>query len=558
MTTAAAPRFVALTAPLPEAAPEPGSLAEKAAFARLQQGLGPIFRTLFPDPHAPQTIVIVPSISLDEAELPKLVGACRYEERLLCLLMLLRRPGIRIIYLSSRRIDPDIINYCLSALSGVSQADARRRLMLLDCDDSSPACLTRKLLQRPALLGRVRELLGDPAAAHMTCFTATPLERTLAVRLGIPLYGCDPELAHLGTKSGSRRVLRQAGVPVPPGSEDLRDLNDVVDALCELKQQHPDLARAVVKLNDGFSGEGNAVFPFAGAPAGRALRPWVAAGLPEGLRFVAPDEQFETFCAKLERMEGVVEAFVEGAGKRSPSVQCRIDPLGHGGIISTHEQLLGGLDGQVFMGCAFPADGAYVRELHDGALRTTGVLQQEGVLGRFGIDYISRPTPGGWEHFALEINLRKGGTTHPFLALQLLTDGEYSSEEGVYRTGSGEVRSYVASDNLGGRRFRGWRASSLIDLAGASELHFDQDQGSGVMFHLLGALEEHGKFGALSIAGSPAGALRLHDRMRAVFSPLAVREARPAPRPPGVMARARRRYRPTFADGNCRIIGRQP
>ena len=43
------------------------------------------------------------------------------------------------------------------------------------------------------------------------------MERTLAVRGGLPLYGCDPALGYLGTKSGSRNVFRRAGVRMPPG-----------------------------------------------------------------------------------------------------------------------------------------------------------------------------------------------------------------------------------------------------------------------------------------------------------------------------------------------------
>src|SRR3712207_8283297 len=50
-----------------------------------------------------------------------------------------------------------------------------------------------------------------------TLFPYTTLFRSLAVRLGIPLYGNDPKLNYLGTKSGSREVFRQAAVPLPDG-----------------------------------------------------------------------------------------------------------------------------------------------------------------------------------------------------------------------------------------------------------------------------------------------------------------------------------------------------
>ena len=59
--------------------------------------------------------------------------------------------------------------------------------------------------------------------------------------LGIPLNGLDPELNYLGTKSGSRKVFREAGVPHPPGFEDLKDTADVERALVELGREHPGL-----------------------------------------------------------------------------------------------------------------------------------------------------------------------------------------------------------------------------------------------------------------------------------------------------------------------------
>ena len=82
--------------------------------------------------------------------------------------------------------------------------------------------------------------------------------------LNIPIFGCDPDLLDLGTKSNSRKIFRECGLPVPPGFEDLHTTEDIVDALAELKSQNPGLRKAVVKMNDGFSGEGNGIFSFAG------------------------------------------------------------------------------------------------------------------------------------------------------------------------------------------------------------------------------------------------------------------------------------------------------
>ncbi|MFL5582044.1 MAG: peptide ligase PGM1-related protein [Gemmatimonadaceae bacterium] len=486
--------------------PVPGSTAERRRFAEIQQLLRPQFERVFPDRHAERTVVVVPSMSLDAGELTKLVGATRYEERMLCMLMLLRLPRTHVVYVTSEAVPAAVLDYYLHLLPGIPPAHARRRLTMLSCDDPSPAPLTAKLLARPRLLDRVRAAVHDRATAHVSCFNATPLERSLAVRLGVPLYACDPALADLGTKSGSREVFRRAGVPHPVGFERLRDAGDVAEALAALRRADPALRRAVVKLDEGFSGEGNAVFAYEGAPDGPALLAWVRREIGTRLRFVAPNETWERFAAKLGAMGGVVECFLDGDEVRSPSVQCRVDPLGRASVISTHDQLLGGPSGQVYWGCTFPAGDAYRREIQQAGLRVAEVLGRDGVIGRFGVDFVSVVRGGRRETAAIEINLRKGGTTHPFLMLQFLTDGTYEPEDGVYRTAAGRVCHYVASDNLGDPSFRGLTPAELIDIAVRNDLHYDAAMQQGVMFHLLGALPEHGKLGAVAIGATRAAA----------------------------------------------------
>ena len=500
----------------------PGSPEELARFAALQRALPPLFRDAFPDPAAPQTVVVVPSLSLDAAELRKLEGAPHYEERLLCLLMLLRRPRTHVVYVTSQPVAEGIVDYYLNLLAGVPPSHARRRLHLLSCYDGSAAPLTEKVLARPRLLARIRAAVPDARAAHLTCFNATPLERTLAVRLGLPLYAPDPALAHLGTKSGSRELFRRAGVPLPDGHENLRDAADAAAALAALKRRHPGQRRAVVKLNDGFSGEGNALFSYDGAPSGRALEGWARAALPERLRFEAAGETWEAFEPRLEAMGGVVECFLEGGETRSPSVQCRVDPLGGVSVISTHDQVLGGPSGQVFEGCTFPADPAYARDLHAMGTRVSGLLRDEGVVGRFAVDFVSRRRGDAWEHAAIEINLRKGGTTHPYLMLQFLTDGAYDPGTAVYRTPAGRACCYHATDNLRDPAYRGLSPDDLIDIAVSHGLHFHAATQQGVVFHLIGALSQHGKLGALCIADTVERATALHHATVAVLA----REAR--------------------------------
>ena len=172
---------------------------ERHAFAEIQRRLGPLFARIFPDPAAERTVVVVPSMSLPPEVLAKLAGANHYEERLLCMLMLLRYPRASVVYVTSEPIAPAVIDYYLHLLPGVPPSHARRRLTLLSCNDASAGILTEKLLARGDLLERIRLAIPDRATAHMTCFAATGLERSLAVSIGIPLYACDPDLRYLGT-----------------------------------------------------------------------------------------------------------------------------------------------------------------------------------------------------------------------------------------------------------------------------------------------------------------------------------------------------------------------
>lgn len=480
----------------------PPTEAELKRLQELQENLASSFAEATADRNAPRTVVIVPSLSLDQEVLARISGVHHYEERQLCTLLLLRFPRTHVIYLTSMPIAEPIIDYYLHLLPGIPAQHARRRLTLISCNDASPMPLSEKLLVRPRVLQRIREAIPDQSRAHMTCFTVTELERALGLALDLPVYGCDPSLYHLGTKSGSRKIFREVGLEMPPGMEDLANADDIAESLVELRGRNPDLARAVVKLNDGFSGEGNAVFSFAGAPQGSALLPWVKQHLPH-LEFEAGGMTWDLYSEKFQAMGGIVEEFIPGENKRSPSAQLRIDPTGTVEPISTHDQVLGGDNAQIFLGCRFPADEDYRLEIQDQGMRVAEALANRGALGRFSVDFLSLPNPdGSWRHVAIEINLRKGGTTHPFMMLQSLTDGTYCRDTGNFLIPGGRPRYYYASDNLESDLYRGLLPFDLIDIAAMNRLHFHGTNQEGVVFHLMGALSEFGKLGVVSIGSS--------------------------------------------------------
>ncbi len=483
---------------------------ELRRFEELKPRLNQVWDVLMRTADQPGTSVVVPSLTLDQDELRKLDGATFYEERLLFLLIRLRNPRAHVVYVTSQPVHPLILDYYLHLLAGVPASHARARLTMLCTYDTSPRPLTQKILERPRLIERIRAAIPDPSRAYLTIFNSTPLERKLAVLLGIPLNGLDPTLNHLGTKSGSRKVFRQAGIELPEGFEDLTGEADVEDALVELAHRRPGLRKAVVKLNDSFSGEGNAIFRFPDQPDDRlAVRKAL-----RSLEFAVPWETHQNYFQKFTRMGGIVEEFIDAAIKVSPSAQLRTSPAGEVLPTSTHDQILGGPSGQVYQGCSFPAHEDYRMAIQTRSILVGEVLAKQDVVSRFGVDFLAyKDAPEDpWKLTALEINLRVLGTTHPFLALQFLTGGTLDPDTGEFVSLSGRPKFYMATDNLRAATYRGVLPEDLIDIVTDNGLHYSHRTESGVLFHLIGALSEYGKLGLTVIASSPEEVADLYGR----------------------------------------------
>ena len=486
---------------------------ELARFEQLKPKLARVWELLTARDEESYTSVVVPSLTLDQGELEKLEGATYYEERLLFLLIRLRNPRAHLVYVTSHPVHPQILDYYLNLLAGIPASHARQRLTMLCAYDMSPRSLTDKILERPRLIERIRCAIQDRERAFLTVFNATERERKLSVLLGIPLNGCDPQLSALGDKSNGKTIFREAGVPTPAGFEHLTCESDVVDALVGLREQRAGIERAVVKLNRSFSGEGNAIYLY---PTHRTRT--AIADAMERLRFVGPGEVHTRYFEKFSAMGGIVEEFVEARELTSPSVQLRNDPFGGVIVLSSHDQILDN-SGQIFLGCRFPANDEYRLPLQAAAFRIGEVLARRGVVSRYGVDFMAaRNGPGGpWTLSALEINLRMGGTTHPFLALSFLTGGDFDAASGQFLSLSGRPKCYRATDNVHSSRYRGLLPEDLIEILSVNKLHYDARTESGVLFHLIGALSQYGKLGLTAIADTHAEADRIYERTLAVL-----------------------------------------
>ncbi|HEX2196808.1 MAG TPA: peptide ligase PGM1-related protein, partial [Actinomycetota bacterium] len=264
-------------------------------------------------------------------------------------------------------------------------------------------------------------------------------------------------------------------------------------------------------LNEGFSGQGNAVVDL------------TQDGLLLDRRtvFCAEEESWPSFAAKLADQGGVVEQHLKAPGIGSPSVQMRIAPDGSYEVVSTHDQILGGPDDQVYLGCRFPADARYRGAIQEHGRRVARVLADRGVMGSFGIDFAVMPDDPATVYL-VEINLRLGGTTHPFLMTEFATGGSYDAASGDLVV-DGRAKHYVATDNLKSESYVGLLPETLIAAIRDAGLAFDHTTKTGVLLHLLGALKQHGKVGMTCVGDSAEEADALYERANAVLDALPLR-----------------------------------
>lgn len=452
-----------------------------------------------PGSSTPHSVVVLPSYSVGDSllehyghRIPSLEH--RY---LLMMLSLPRISASQIVFVTSLAPTPEVLDYYLSLMPPEHRESAAARFHVIEVPDATHRSVSAKLLDRPDLINEIKDLVRG-RVAYIEPWNVTRTETRIARRLGLPLNGTAPHLWPLGFKSSGRRLMRAAGVPLPYGFEDVRSVDGVIDAALAIRRERPDAPGVVVKTDNSGTGDGNRILHFSAGDtacdlraAVESLEPWYLADLPLG---------------------AVVEELVVGSEFTSPSVQVDISPRGRVEVLSTHEQVLGGDNGQVYSGCEFPADQAYGFKLAAYGQAVGHLLAEQGALGRLCVDFAATRSGGGrWRVYGLEINLRKSGTTHPYSALRNLAPGRYDSGTGSWIAEDGARRCYRSTDNLVDPRWLGRPVEEVITAIRSAGLDYDHGAGTGVVLHMFCGLNIDGRLGLTAIGTSPEHAEELYE-----------------------------------------------
>ena len=201
------------------------------AFDRLQQRLPAVWRAMRAnDPR--ESVVVVPSMSIDRMVPGSGASNQALEERSLFMLLLLRQPRLKLVYVTSMPVDPAVIEYYLSLLPGVIPSHARARLSLVSVGDSSATPLTEKLLARPRLVEpdpfpHPRPGFLAPGALQHDHATSGTSPCCSGSRCTARTHATSPS----ARRPALARRLPRRGSRIPMGVNDVRSVDDVVTAL---------------------------------------------------------------------------------------------------------------------------------------------------------------------------------------------------------------------------------------------------------------------------------------------------------------------------------------
>ena len=478
------------------------------AYERLQEGLGG--RLEVQGSTMEHVVVVLPShtmpprlLSHNASQLPALEHRALVDS-----LQVAHSPGVEVIVVTSAAPPEAVLTYYARLACPNSPEQARRRISCMVVPDDGARGISAKLLDRPDLLTVLRErIAGRPAVIEP--WNVTTDEVAVALALDTPINGGPSELWPLGFKSASRRLFRQAEVPVPVGVEEVHDSAEVAAAITAMRHDRPLLDRVVVKLDNSGAGEGN----WTTTTRDEHGRELTTVELNAHIQAHAPAWFLTDLAAG-----GVVEELVTGPDLASPSGQAEIRPGRQVVVLATHEQVLGGASGQVFTGSRFPADSAYAAALAEHTAAVARRLADRGALGWVTVDFVAHRDTRGWNLVAVDLNLRKGGTTHSYAALRHLVPGSYDATRQRWVADSdGGPRYYRSSDAAGGPAWIGMDPADAVRAVTSSGLSFEGARGSGVVLHMFPALRGNGTIGVTAIGRSASEADELFDAVHAAL-----------------------------------------
>ena len=113
----------------------------------------------------------------------------------------------------------------------------------------------------------------------------------------------------------------EENVPHPLGVENLGSKEELIEAITQMQARKPSIKQVLVKLNEGVSGEGNAVIDLSGLPApGDSNQKGMLEERLKAMKFELSGATYDRYMKKLQERKGVVEERIMGEEIRGVQV----------------------------------------------------------------------------------------------------------------------------------------------------------------------------------------------------------------------------------------------
>ncbi|KVF36238.1 hypothetical protein WJ21_16615 [Burkholderia vietnamiensis] len=439
-----------------------------------------------------RTIVFIPSISFDGLTDKYLIGLNCFEERNLYYLACLSNPKTRFIAVLSSTVEDSFIDYCVDHVARarlIDSASLRERFEIVRIPTVSDENLSHALFRQPVVLESLQQRIRRTANPIIDFWLVSPEEIRLATALNCPYYGLPESALQFDNKSNARGLFKEIGLRIPEGEE---HIDSPIEAWLALKRlvERTSASEYLIKLNCEEAGKGIAI-----VDRESILQPFEKfAGLIKAPTGIPVDEFVEALC----RQGATVEAFIAASIKACPSVKMEVLADGSVRNLATHDQVLNGL---AYSGARFPAAESYRSELIRIGYQVAEAAGQRGARGIVSVDFLAtKNSPSEpWTLWGMEINARKGATTHPYYWTRWLTGSDYSVDTGTLTCDAGET-VYCASEFFSDPHLHLVPPSLLLSDLRESGLDYNHQERSGVFVHMLSSVRRFSKVGATVIA----------------------------------------------------------
>jgi IQ domain-containing protein H len=321
-------------------------------------------------------------------------------------------PNVDILFVSAFEMSPEIIGYYTKILELGNIKEVNSRLTLLSPDYSScmPTHLstTRALLYSPKSISAIRAMTKH-RTAYIVPGVMSKDEVELSVLLKVPVLGGDPYKTCLySTKSGCKRILSAAEVPIPIGTSDIYDEKELVATLTRLIASNLYVDIWIFKIDNEFGGRGHASIDLSSSKIVKSFRKtgeklseetqeelynYLLNTLPKKVKIAMPSiyPSWKEYLKEFTRVGGVIEASPLCASNKiqSAKVTFCIYPDGNIALIGAYDKL----EPRKYIsgGYFFPQTSLPNMNLQMLAVSIGNVLYEKDVIGYVNVDLVSFP-----------------------------------------------------------------------------------------------------------------------------------------------------------------------